>query len=156
MAGALSGAADERGTELVEFALVLPLLMLVLGGIVDFGFLFQRYQVLTNAAREGARLATLGYACGDVKARIASYVDAGLGAGASSLVTVAGSEQTVGTGGAGYRVARVQAQLPSANFILGPFMRWFGGSPTSSVLLTAVSTMRVEVIRNAATAWSCS
>ncbi len=49
----------DRGAALVEFALVLPLLLVIIGGIVDFGFLFQRYEVVTNAAREGARLAVL-------------------------------------------------------------------------------------------------
>ena len=52
----------ERGAELVEFALVFPMLLLVMLGIMDFGFLFQRYEVVTNAAREGARVAILpGY-----------------------------------------------------------------------------------------------
>lgn len=145
-----------RGTELVEFALVLPLLMLVLGGIIDFGFLFQRYEVLTNAAREGARLATLGYSCADVKARVTSYLDAGLGAGASSQSTVLGSEQTIGSGTAGYRVTRIEARLPSRYLVVGIFMQWFGGASTSSVTLTSVSTMRVEVVRDAASLWSCS
>ena len=49
----------ERGAALVEFALAVPLLLVVIAGIVDFGFAFQRYEVITNAAREGARMATL-------------------------------------------------------------------------------------------------
>ena len=53
---------SEDGAQLVEFALVLPLLLLVVLGIAEFGFIFQRYEVITNAAREGARLAVLpGY-----------------------------------------------------------------------------------------------
>ena len=48
--------ASERA-ELIEFALVFPLLLMVVLGIVDFGFLFQRMEVVTNAAREGARIA---------------------------------------------------------------------------------------------------
>ena len=46
--------ACERGAELVEFAFVFPTLLLVMLGIIDFGFLFQRYEVVTNAARERA------------------------------------------------------------------------------------------------------
>ena len=47
---------------LIEFALVFPMLLLVMLGIIDFGRLFQRYEVLTNAAREGTRVAVLpGY-----------------------------------------------------------------------------------------------
>jgi Flp pilus assembly protein TadG len=63
---------------LVEFALVLPLLLLVMLGVAEFGFMFQRYEVVTNAAREGARLAVLpGYADGDVRARVAAYLSSG-------------------------------------------------------------------------------
>lgn len=46
----------ERGAELVEFALVLPLILLLLVGIFDFGSLFALRQKMTNAAREGARI----------------------------------------------------------------------------------------------------
>jgi Flp pilus assembly protein TadG len=45
----------DRGAALVEFAVVLPLLLLLLVGIVEFGLLFYNKQVLTNASREGAR-----------------------------------------------------------------------------------------------------
>ncbi len=70
--------AGERGSELVEFALVFPLLLLVVLAIVDFGFLFQRYEVLTNAAREGARVAVLpGYTTADIQARVTSDASAG-------------------------------------------------------------------------------
>ena len=71
-------AAPERGAELIEFALVLPLLLLLVLGIVDFGFLFQRLEVVTNAAREGARIAVLpGYGTDDVKDRVNDYLEEG-------------------------------------------------------------------------------
>ena len=46
----------ERGIELLEFALVLPLLIVLLIGIFDFGAAFALRQKMTNAAREGARI----------------------------------------------------------------------------------------------------
>ncbi len=59
---------SERGAELIEMVVVLPLLLLVLFGIIDFGFMFQRYVVLTNAAMEGARVGILpGYDTGDAE-----------------------------------------------------------------------------------------
>ena len=72
--------AQERGAELVEFALALPLLLVVFGGIIDFGLLLQRHQVLSNAAREGARLAVLpGYTTGATCRRGSSaYVREGI------------------------------------------------------------------------------
>ncbi len=41
----------EAGSELVEMALTLPLLLFTLLAIVDFGLLFQRQEVVTNAAQ---------------------------------------------------------------------------------------------------------
>ncbi|MHB1043539.1 MAG: TadE family protein [Eubacteriales bacterium] len=47
---------DKRGQALVELALVLPLLILMIMGIMEFGRIFHSYLLITNAAREGARL----------------------------------------------------------------------------------------------------
>ena len=51
---------DNRGQALVEFALLLPLVMLLLIGIIEFGRAWQAKQTITDAAREGARLAVVG------------------------------------------------------------------------------------------------
>lgn len=45
----------ERGQSLVEFALILPLLVLILMGVFDFGRAFFAYNAISNGAREGAR-----------------------------------------------------------------------------------------------------
>jgi len=47
------------GQELVEFAIVFPVLMLLLLGIIEFGRIVYSYNAISNAAREGARLAIL-------------------------------------------------------------------------------------------------
>ena len=54
--------APDRGQSLVEFALVLVPLFLILLGIIQFGFIFNSYVTITNAAREGARTGTV-FAC---------------------------------------------------------------------------------------------
>jgi Flp pilus assembly protein TadG len=46
---------NRRGVAAVEFAIVLPLLMLLVCGTIEFGLLFYNKQVLTNASREGVR-----------------------------------------------------------------------------------------------------
>ena len=51
---------DDRGSVAVEFALVLPILLLVVFGIIDFGRMLNAQITLTQAAREGARWAALG------------------------------------------------------------------------------------------------
>ncbi|MHB1295731.1 MAG: TadE/TadG family type IV pilus assembly protein [Anaerolineae bacterium] len=50
---------DEAGANLVEFALVLPVLLFLLIGVVDFGRGYYTYIAVTNAAREGARRAVV-------------------------------------------------------------------------------------------------
>jgi Flp pilus assembly protein TadG len=45
----------EAGGAAAEFAIILPLLIFFIFGIVEFGFLLYNKQVLTNASREGAR-----------------------------------------------------------------------------------------------------
>ena len=49
----------ERGQSLVETAIVVPILLLLVAAVVDFGRIFDAYIVLTNAVREGARYGTL-------------------------------------------------------------------------------------------------
>ena len=54
------GSGADRGATAVEFALLLPLLLLIVMGIIDFGRMLNAQQTLTQAAREGARLVALG------------------------------------------------------------------------------------------------
>lgn len=49
---------DEGAQSLVEFALLLPILMYVLMGIIQFGLIFNAYVTMANAVREGARSAS--------------------------------------------------------------------------------------------------
>lgn len=50
---------DEKGAAMVEFALVLPLLLVLLLGIMQFGIAFNNYITLTDAVRAGGRQATV-------------------------------------------------------------------------------------------------
>ena len=50
----------KRGQAIVEFALILPVFILLFFGIVEFGLVFHQYLVVTAASREGARVAALG------------------------------------------------------------------------------------------------
>lgn len=68
--------ADERGATAVEFAVVLPLLMLLLFGIIEFGMTFWRAQSLEAAAREGARIASLSQS---TRSDITAAVDNAIG-----------------------------------------------------------------------------
>ena len=48
---------DERGQALAEFALIMPILFLLIAGILGFGRAYNIQQVVVDAAREGARVA---------------------------------------------------------------------------------------------------
>ncbi len=50
---------SEQGSAVVEFALILPILLLIVFGIINFGVLMYNQSVITNAAREGARWAAI-------------------------------------------------------------------------------------------------
>ena len=52
---------SERGQATVEFALVLPILLLLIGGIINFGWVFGNQLLTQNAAREAARYAAIHY-----------------------------------------------------------------------------------------------
>ncbi|MGI9613344.1 MAG: TadE/TadG family type IV pilus assembly protein [Acidimicrobiales bacterium] len=68
--------ANERGAILAEFALVMPVLLVILFGIIEFGLAFSRSQSITAAAREGGRLASLS---SSTTTDISNRVDATLG-----------------------------------------------------------------------------
>lgn len=52
--------SGQRGQAMIEFALILPLLLLVMFAIFQFGFMFYSYISIQQAAREGARSAAVG------------------------------------------------------------------------------------------------
>ncbi len=134
----------ERGAELIEMAVVLPILLLCFAAIIDFGFLFQRFEAITNAAREGARLASLpNYTATDVQGRIASYMAAsGLSGGPTPYVNQAATRTL--PSGQTITVAEVVVWYPAGMTYLGPISGLVGGSGYGSLMLRATSIMRTE------------
>jgi hypothetical protein len=137
---------ESDGDVLLEFAMVLPVLLLLITGIFDFGFAFREYLLVTNAAREGARMAILpGYTDADVSARVKDYLTKAGGVRAAMIV-----DPIVTTGppdsppGATYTVKTVTAEVDHTFSLVAPF-----GSKYGTVALKAVSVMRVEVAAGA-------
>ena len=138
--------ASERGAEVIEFAIILPLLLLIIFGLIDFGFLFQRYIVLTNAAMEGARVAVLpGYGQADAEDRARSYATQS-GVPDTADLTVSAAPGTVPGAAAGetWPAWVVTVTFRHEYSYMGPIAEMFGGS-FSSVFLTATSTMRSQI-----------
>ena len=68
--------ARRRGQALVEFALVFPLLMLILMGVVDLGRGIYAFNAVANAAREGGRTAIVNQNASDIRNRAAAQATA--------------------------------------------------------------------------------
>jgi Flp pilus assembly protein TadG len=136
--------SSEKGAELVEFALTFPLLLLVSMGIIDFGLLLQRYEVLTNAAREGARVGVLGaYADADIEARVNQYL---LGTGLSGLTvnTAVGAPTKLAVGPSCITVIPVTVSYVHNYMFVGGIGSYFGGS-FGTRTVTATANMRREL-----------
>ena len=71
-----NGTESEAGVSMAEFALVLPILIVVLFSIVEMGIAFNRAQAIEAAAREGARLASLQSTTGpQIQTRVNDALD---------------------------------------------------------------------------------
>src|SRR6187200_2753278 len=69
---------NQRGTALLETAITIPLVLAVCVAIFEFGRAYQTWQVLTNAAREGARVAILPETSdAQVTVAVRSYMQSG-------------------------------------------------------------------------------
>ena len=136
----------ERGQALIEMALTLPLLLLICVGIFEFGRAYQTWEVLTNAAREGARVAVLPTGGPDaVDARVREYLSMG-GLTSDSTVQVDVNPASVSIGAAGTSSAsQVVVTYPFSFFVLNPIADLVSSnSLASAMLLSASVTMRNE------------
>ena len=123
----LHRARQEKGAALVETAFVLPIMLLVCVGILEFGRAYQTWQVVTNAAREGARVAILPeYPDDSVKARVKTYLkNGGLPAaivdGANTKVLITATTIPVDTAGTvTASAARIVVEYPFEFMVLQP------------------------------------
>jgi hypothetical protein len=107
--------------------------------------LFQRYEVVTNAAREGARIAVLpdydANVTANVQARVTQYLTAAGLTGTTN--TVVGAKQSVSIGTQCMFVRPVTVTYDSDLILLGPVFGLFGGGTFRTI--TATSSMRLEM-----------
>jgi Flp pilus assembly protein TadG len=137
-----------RGTALMETALTLPLLLLVSVGIFEFGRAYQTWQILTNAAREGARVAVLpNSTVADVQSRVTSYMQSGQLPDYASATISVDQNQTISIGGTNASASLVTVQYPFSFIVLNPVAQLVsrGSSLGAPLTLTASAEMRNEV-----------
>ena len=136
---------SNRGAELIEFAIVTPILAIIIAALFDFGFLFRNWEVVTNAAREGARVGVLpSYSCdgasSDVEDRVDAYMS-GSGIGGGYAVNL--GTDSVTSGGRTFGACVVNVQMDQALPALSVLGAVFGGN-FGTVSLSATSVMRSE------------
>jgi len=138
VAGRLPGIrAKDRGAAVVEFALLLPVLLLLLFGIIDFGRALNAQITITQAAREGARLVALNQP--NVVSRTQA---AAVGLGGVSVTVVTSCPPNAGPG----VNADVKVSYPFT-FVtpISAIASFFGDSgPGSALTLTAEGVMPCE------------
>jgi Flp pilus assembly protein TadG len=141
------GAGRENGTVLIETAFVLPMLLLVCVGIFEFGRAFQTWQVITNASREGARVAVLpGMSDTMVTDRVKTYLQAGQleYAATTNVKIVRNTTVSLGTGTA--TASQVTVEYPFSFMVLQGVAKLVVPSSTTGTpfTMTAATTMRNE------------
>ena len=124
--------------------MIMPMILLISVGIFEFGRAYQTSQVLTNAAREGARLAVLeGRTDTDVRARVNKYVtDGGLTGLSDANIQVNRNVTLTGAGTA----STVTITYPFEFMMLNPIVRMIVPASTTGapITLTASTLMRNE------------
>ena len=136
---------SERGTALLETALTIPLLLLVSVAIFEFGRAFQTWEVLTNAAREGARVAVLpNSTAAAASARAKAYLDSGQLAGDNATITV--TPTTIPIGGANASASKVTVNYPFQFMVLQPVAKLVvkGTQLGKPITMSASAEMRNE------------
>jgi len=137
--------ADRSGQNLVEFALVVVMLLLLVVGICEFGRAWNLYQILANAAREGARLAALpsGFTtAAAVTTRVQGYLTTGNVDSSKATVTIGGAGVDGGTGSQ----VSITVTYPYQFLYVGPVIRLINAGATAGadITITAQSVMRNE------------
>ena len=137
---------DQRGTALIEMAFTLPLLLLISVGIIEFGRAFQTWQIVTNAAREGARVAVLpGYSDSMVTSRVQQYIQVGvLGPATPTIAIQRNVSVSYGTGTA--TGSKVTVSYPYKFMVLNGVAKLVVSGTTlgSDFTMAASATMRNE------------
>jgi hypothetical protein len=144
-----------RGQTIVEFALILPLLVILMLGVIEFGILLYDKAIVTNASREGARAGVVFRADtvtgeysrlveSEIQDTVRNYLQAGLFTFSATAHEPTITPTWIGTpvshGGTGVEL-RVEVRYTYTFLALPRFGNW--GS--NSIELNATTIMRMEI-----------
>jgi Flp pilus assembly protein TadG len=145
-----------RGAALVEFALILPILLMLFLGIVEFGVLMMHQLTLVQVAREGARHASLGKPVAQIQERISNTAGALPNHGELTIQMTYSTDQgvtypyTLGDVSAGGENNAPAGSLIKVrlnwrhHFITGSFFSWLSGAQGDAMPLSSIVIMRRE------------
>jgi Flp pilus assembly protein TadG len=134
----VTGSADE-GQALLEFALVMPLLLILVVGVIEFGRAWNMQQIITDAAREGARKAVIfdeAVTQTDVRNTVKTALAGGRINPNTATITTNGWD-----GGRG-DPATITVSVPYRFTFFGPLIKWT--TCESNITLKTAFTMRNE------------
>jgi len=135
--------SNQRGAALIEAAVTLPLILLVSVAIFEFGRAYQTWQVLTNAAREGARVAVIaGTTDAEVEVTVRRYMTIGSLSKATTAPVLLNRNVALGSSTG----SQVTINYPFQFMVINPVARLVVRSSTLGTPLTmsAVAVMRNE------------
>jgi Flp pilus assembly protein TadG len=138
---------SEKGQALIETALTLPIVLLLSVSIFEFGRAFETWQVLTNAAREGARISVLPDATvGTVQNRVLQYMAAGDLRDRAAKQIAVNRTDSINMGAGPVSASRVTVSYPFSFMVLNPVIRLLvGGSKVGApITITSSALMRNE------------
>jgi len=144
------GSRNERGQSLVEFVLALPILLVIVFGIIEFATAWRTYQVVTNVAREGARLAVIPTSTdATVSARIDSLlVQSGLSLSRRTTTLTCNGVAGLCSGPTGTgQPDEVRVDYQHTFVVLGPVLDLMCvgcGTGYGTITLSSLSVMRNE------------
>ena len=141
--GGASSSRHERGAALLETAVTLPIVLMICVGIFEFGRAYQTWQVLTNAAREGARVAaTNGTTDLEVETAVRTFLAAERLGNAGTAPIAVNRKVALGSNTG----SEVTIQYPFSFILLDPAVRFVRPATTTGAPLTmsAVAIMRNE------------
>ena len=134
----------ERGAALIEAAITIPMILLKAVGNFEFGRAYQTWQVLTNAAREGARLAVIeGPTDAAIRERVNNYLTGGglTALGDGNIVV----NRTVPLGSS--TASQITVNYPFQFMVLNPVVRLVKPTDTKTgapITMSAATLMRNE------------
>jgi len=136
---------NERGAALLETAITLPIILLVSVAIFEFGRAFQTWQVLTNAAREGARVAVIsGTTSEQVRTAVQDYAAIG-GLTVTDAQIALNRNTPLGASGE-WTGSEITISYPFQFMVIGGVAKLVAAGSTlgDALTMTAVATMRNE------------